>query len=1102
MPPLGNAIRIAILLALSPQPGNLGVSSKSVLLGDMLAAHTPAEEHAMWTKNLGIVGVAALMSSMWLNPIASAQWSVINLNPQERSAALAVQSGHQAGWVGAWYGSAGLWNGSSATWMSLNQLWSEANGIDGDQLVGFYQPDVFNGQPYATLWYGSTTSRVNLHPPGFSYGWSKALGVQGGQQVGCAGISSYSQAGVWTGTAASWVSLHPVGASSSVAAGVFNGRQVGFATLNGQDCAGIWTGTAASWTSLHPEGAAASHALGIDSSEQVGYTSTGNAVHACLWRGTAASWVDLHPAAAISSTAFGVHGGLQAGRARVANNEHASLWNGTAESWIDLHQYLPPAFETSEARGIWTDSIATYVVGFGRNSMTGQNEALMWVGSAPIVFVDPTAEMLWGGFDHVFPNRQNADALVCWSPGLMGTGNPRVVKGAACDGVARVLIRASVAGPGTVSFQLQDENGSTDGVGVIGLPSTTPSQTTIDDVPVTSLANGRYMAFVAYTPPLDFARSSADWELTKRFVRVITSYTPQGGIAGAPWAANLELVRPPVALLHGQWSSAATWHWPLLADARFRVHAEDYSQTADRAFSVNVNCDHNVVDSAIRRALDKLNDDGYAGVQADVVGHSMGGILARLYMANRAADYYKYRNLGQGGVHKLITIDTPHLGSGIACLFQRFPTIPALGEFLVDLLSEVGLCVECGSVADLRPSSNEIQNLPATPPVPVHAIVGVGGPPALFVTAALLKPMQTVVTALVIADRVYSAVLGPGLHDLIVGEVSAAGGLTGPHRTDVDFNPTIPTLGVHLSSTSEDFVGQIVSDLLNEKALESGKFALGFRANNSLPLPPIFIPTVCNLRDGDPPYSPATNGGLEVLSPPPGAGVPTGENLLVEVAATGQFNPTTIYLLSTAGSDIDSEAPFNVTLSIPSAANGPIRILVIGVDSLYRVATAEVVVNPVFSASLVGLNVSPNVVRLFTSSPNAQTYVAGRYTDQVNRDLTGPTAGTIYWSIDPTIASVDVNGIVRAVSGGTTTIIAANGGFQGSAEVRVEATSCYANCDGSTVAPVLNVSDFICFQTKCAAGDPYANCDGSTVPPVLNVSDFICFQSKFAAGCP
>jgi hypothetical protein len=65
-----------------------------------------------------------------------------------------------------------------------------------------------------------------------------------------------------------------------------------------------------------------------------------------------------------------------------------------------------------------------------------------------------------------------------------------------------------------------------------------------------------------------------------------------------------------------------------------------------------------------------------------------------------------------------------------------------------------------------------------------------------------------------------------------------------------------------------------------------------------------------------------------------------------------------------------------------------------------------------------------------------------------------------------------------------------------------EPTSCYANCDGSTAQPILNVADFTCFLTKFAALDPYANCDGSTTPPVHNVADFTCFLTKFAAGCP
>jgi hypothetical protein len=61
---------------------------------------------------------------------------------------------------------------------------------------------------------------------------------------------------------------------------------------------------------------------------------------------------------------------------------------------------------------------------------------------------------------------------------------------------------------------------------------------------------------------------------------------------------------------------------------------------------------------------------------------------------------------------------------------------------------------------------------------------------------------------------------------------------------------------------------------------------------------------------------------------------------------------------------------------------------------------------------------------------------------------------------------------------------------------------CYANCDHSTVPPILNVNDFTCFLNLYAAGDVYANCDSSTAPPVLNVNDFSCFLNKYATGCP
>jgi hypothetical protein len=61
---------------------------------------------------------------------------------------------------------------------------------------------------------------------------------------------------------------------------------------------------------------------------------------------------------------------------------------------------------------------------------------------------------------------------------------------------------------------------------------------------------------------------------------------------------------------------------------------------------------------------------------------------------------------------------------------------------------------------------------------------------------------------------------------------------------------------------------------------------------------------------------------------------------------------------------------------------------------------------------------------------------------------------------------------------------------------------CYPNCDNSSIAPILNVSDFICFINSFAAQSPYANCDGSTAWPYLSVADFTCFTNRYAVGCP
>lgn len=60
----------------------------------------------------------------------------------------------------------------------------------------------------------------------------------------------------------------------------------------------------------------------------------------------------------------------------------------------------------------------------------------------------------------------------------------------------------------------------------------------------------------------------------------------------------------------------------------------------------------------------------------------------------------------------------------------------------------------------------------------------------------------------------------------------------------------------------------------------------------------------------------------------------------------------------------------------------------------------------------------------------------------------------------------------------------------------------YANCDGSTIIPVLNAADMACFLERFSRGDIAANCDGSTEPPILNSADFICFTQLLMRGVP
>jgi hypothetical protein len=303
---------------------------------------------------------------------AEAQWSVTNLHPSGAS-------------------------------------FSIARGISGGQQVGEVG---LGGTTRAALWLGNAASFTDLHPIGATL--SSAYGVYGGKQVGFATINGVDRATMWQGSAASLTDLHPVGKAASYAYSLYDGKQVGQYRESGSMSVGVWAcqwnGSANSMTQLsggraygtYAGGVVGTHgsyhgafwnpnrihmgdytmALGMHNNQQVGRIV--RPPTACMWTGTEGSRLMLAPTGSEESAAYAVHAGVQAGYAMFSGKDRACLWYSSQGELANLHSFLPPEFTDSRANAVWHDRQGTtFVAGYGYNSSTGRQEAILWTSTVP-----------------------------------------------------------------------------------------------------------------------------------------------------------------------------------------------------------------------------------------------------------------------------------------------------------------------------------------------------------------------------------------------------------------------------------------------------------------------------------------------------------------------------------------------------------------------------------------------------------------------------------------------------------------------------------------------------------------------------------------------
>lgn len=333
--------------------------------------------------------------------------------------------------------------------------------------------------------------------------------------------------------------------------------------------------------------------------------------------------------------------------------------------------------------------------------------------------------------------------------------------GVVTDGVTTVVVRFSAPVTATVCFSLTDADGN---------PLTTPDE----DGTLTPLANETGLcgistvstnagqdAFALYTAPSNFIRSGSpgDVNLPSRNVYVTTTYTDGGPeqILRMP----VMIMRPLVVLVHGIWDNADGMR-PLLVNLLgpvtyklgpkiggcydspngYTFCVADYRAQNASSFVTGAP----VVGSQIRNFLAQFRkQQGVAAMQAQVVAHSMGGMVTRtLGLCGGAlqcpAGQKNVPFVYGKEVSRMITIGTPHQGSNLATYLSMDKFQPVCFKETkrvagVDVPVDVtlalaffnqGLPINKGAIDDLAVNSPAITKLNAQQtPFPLNFMVGI-----------------------------------------------------------------------------------------------------------------------------------------------------------------------------------------------------------------------------------------------------------------------------------------------------------------------------------------------------------------------------------------
>jgi pimeloyl-ACP methyl ester carboxylesterase len=260
-------------------------------------------------------------------------------------------------------------------------------------------------------------------------------------------------------------------------------------------------------------------------------------------------------------------------------------------------------------------------------------------------------------------------------------------------------------------------------------------------------------------------------------------------------------VKAPVVLIHGLWADAGSWQsgntkkpgvLEGLISAYYSV-VGNFEYNGDLGPSELMTSNESSMANLIRTGsgsdglCDQLTSIGFACTRADMVVHSMGGLVARKFLYDNS--HYKSKlNFGMGSVRRIVTIGTPHLGSQLASLLLRHnngvnncirddnPQVAGIQNGDIDnaiwVLDKAGKHV-ASAITDLEPDSSILNSINASKQnISIFALYGNSGTDFDFGGAAPNFVLKKLISE---GGCTYDDVFGSGMHsDGIVPVTSAS----------------------------------------------------------------------------------------------------------------------------------------------------------------------------------------------------------------------------------------------------------------------------------------------------------------------------------------